>query len=297
MRLMRVGALGDERPVVVHGDISYDVSSFTSDFDSQFWTSDAFDRIALALGSGDGRLREIHDLSGRVGSPVPKPSKIVCIGLNYLDHIREAGAETPTEPVVFMKAPNTLIGPYDDVIIPPGSRKTDYEVELAVVIGKESRYLPDEAAGLRAVGGYMISNDFSEREYQLERGGQWVKGKSFETFNPLGPMLVTPDKIDNVDALDLELAVNGEIRQQSNTSEMLFSVGHIIWYLSQFMVLEPGDLINTGTPPGVALGMDDPQYLVPGDLVEASISGLGRQRTTCQAFTAGIGSTEHKLKS
>lgn len=284
MRLLRIGEPGTERPVVLSDGIAYDVSSVVSDFDAAFWATDGVDRIRLVLSHRDMSLPEIDLASKRVGPPVTKPSKVVCIGLNYLDHIREARAEVPTEPVIFMKAPNTVIGPYDDVIIPPGSQKTDYEVELAVVIGRECRYLPDETAGLKAVGGFAISNDVSEREYQMERGGQWVKGKSSETFNPLGPYLVTPGEVDNLNDLALQLKVNDEIRQQSNTREMLFSVGHIIWYLSQFMVLEPGDLINTGTPPGVAFGMKNPRYLTPNDVMETSISGLGTQRTVCSGF-------------
>lgn len=288
MRLLRVGEPGDESPAVLSDGIAYDVSSVVSDFDGAFWESGGVEEIQLALRSGAERLPEVDLMSNRIGAPVTKPSKVVCIGMNYLDHIREAGAEIPTEPVIFMKAPNTVIGPYDDVIIPPGSLKTDYEVELAVIIGQECRYLSDERAGLEAVGGFAISNDVSEREYQIERGGQWVKGKSSETFNPLGPYLVTPDEIDSFDALDLELKVNGEVRQRSNTREMLFSVAHIVWYLSQFMVLEAGDLINTGTPPGVALGMKNPGYLVPSDVIEVSIAGLGYQRTVCKGFTRAI---------
>lgn len=284
MKLIRVGPVGGERPAIVRGHTANDASSIVSDFDQEFWESDGLERLHLAATRRDADLPEIDLASMRIGSPVPAPSKIVCIGLNYQDHIKEARAETPTEPVVFLKAPNTVVGPNDDVILPPGSKKTDYEVELAVVIGAVCRYLPDEASGLRAVGGFSISNDVSEREYQLERGGQWVKGKSSETFNPLGPYLVTPDEIADLNNLGLELKVNGEIRQKSNTSEMLFSVGHIVWYLSQFMVLVPGDIINTGTPPGVALGMVNPKYLAPGDVIEASITGLGEQRVTCKKF-------------
>jgi 2-keto-4-pentenoate hydratase/2-oxohepta-3-ene-1,7-dioic acid hydratase in catechol pathway len=182
-----------------------------------------------------------------------------------------------------MKAPNTVVGPNDDIHIPPHAKKTDYEVELAVVIGEQCRYLPNPEEAMKAIAGYAISNDVSERAYQLEKGGQWVKGKSFETFNPLGPFLVTPDELEGPQNLNLELRVNGNLRQKSNTSLMIFTPPHIVWYISQFMVLEPGDIVNTGTPPGVGLGMDPPAYLNPGDTLELSITGLGRQSQTCVA--------------
>lgn len=270
--------------MVVQGDTALEVSALIQDFDAKFWGDGGCGWLSDRIGAVVDDLPVIDLAEVRMGSPVPKPSKVVCIGLNYLDHIRETGSEVPNEPVVFMKAPNTVVGPNDDLIIPPGSTKTDYEVELAVVIGTECRYLTDEAAALESIAGYAISNDVSEREYQLERGGQWVKGKSSETFNPLGPFLVTPDEILDVGQLDLFLSVNGETTQHSHTGEMVFSVGYLVWYLSQFMVLEPGDLINTGTPHGVGLGMDVPRYLAPGDIIEVSISGLGSQMTLCRAF-------------
>ena len=214
----------------------------------------------------------------RFGAPIARPGKIVCIGLNYADHAAESGAPIPTEPVVFFKASNTLVGPNDDVHIPHGSVKTDWEVELGVVIGRTCRYLRSEAEALASIAGYMVCHDVSEREFQLERGGQWVKGKSCETFNPAGPWLVTADAVADPGDLELWLDVNGQRRQTGTTRTMIFGIGEIVRYLSQFMVLDPGDIINTGTPPGVALGRPDKPYLRAGDVVELGISGLGRQR-------------------
>jgi len=285
MKLARVGPPGAERPVVIDDDAAYDVSHLIVDYDRRFWNADGMDRIRFALGRHDLGPAEVDLATVRTGPPVPVPQKLICIGLNYEDHVRESGVDTPAEPVVFLKAPNSVVGPNDDVMIPPGSKKTDYEVELAIVVAATCRYLPDEAAAQCAIAGYAISNDVSEREYQLERGGQWVKGKSAETFNPLGPYVMTADEVPDPQSLDLELKVNGEVRQRSNTSRMIFSPAHIVWYLSQFMVLEPGDVINTGTPFGVGLGMDPPRYLAPGDVIEASISDLGTQRQTCKQAT------------
>jgi 2-keto-4-pentenoate hydratase/2-oxohepta-3-ene-1,7-dioic acid hydratase in catechol pathway len=267
--------------------LTYDLTEAVGDYDTDFWLHRGSDFVRRSIETGNTPEVSSDSIAGvRFGSPVARPSKVVCIGLNYADHVKEAGAETPTEPVVFMKANNTIVGPDDDVLIPPGSVKTDYEVELAIIIGKTCRYLPDEAAALDAIAGYATSNDVSEREYQIERGGQWVKGKSAETFNPLGPYIVTPDEAGDPQTLDLTLSVNGEQRQSSNTKQMIFSVGHIVWYLSQFMVLEPGDVINTGTPHGVALGLDDSAYLRDGDVMELTIEGLGTQRQTCRQATA-----------
>lgn len=259
-----------------------DVSSLVDDFGPAFWHRGGVPRLAEQLVDA-GELPSLDLSSMRLGPPVTRPSMLVCVGHNYLDHVREAGAVVPAEPVIFMKAPNSVVGPNDDVLIPPGAEKTDYEVELAVVIAKRCRYLADLDAAGDAIGGYVISNDISERAAQLERGGQWVKGKSFETFNPLGPYLASPDEIDDPDDLDLELSVNGETRQRSNTSQMIFSTAYIVWYLSQFMVIEPGDVVNTGTPPGVAYGMDPPRYLRAGDRIQSSIAGLGSQIQTTVA--------------
>jgi 2,4-didehydro-3-deoxy-L-rhamnonate hydrolase len=221
----------------------------------------------------------IQPLGGqRLGAPIVRPDKIVCIGLNYADHALEAGMPVPKEPVVFFKAPNTLVGPNDDVRIPRGSRKTDWEVELAIVIGAQCRYLDTPVSARRHIAGFCISNDVSEREFQLERGGQWVKGKSCETFNPCGPWLATPDEIPATGDLAMWLDVNDTPKQRGSTATMIFDVEYLVWYLSQFMVLEPGDVINTGTPPGVGMGRTPAQFLRPGDVMELGIAGLGTQR-------------------
>ena len=242
---------------------------------------------AFLASGGVARVREalerdalpVIDAEGlRVGAPIARPGKVVCIGLNYSDHAAETGAEAPPEPIVFMKGADTVIGPDDEVLVPRGSVKTDWEVELAVVIGKRARYLASREEALDAVAGYAVANDVSEREFQLERGGQWDKGKSCETFNPLGPWLVTADEVGDPQNLAMRLWVNGEPRQDGSTKNMIFDVAEIVRYLSQFMVLEPGDLINTGTPAGVAMGMPGQPYLRAGDVVELEIQGLGRQR-------------------
>jgi 2-keto-4-pentenoate hydratase/2-oxohepta-3-ene-1,7-dioic acid hydratase in catechol pathway len=221
----------------------------------------------------------VLDLAGqRLGAPVARPHKVVCVGLNYRDHAAETGAEIPAEPVLFMKASNTVVGPDDEVLIPRGSARTDYEVELAVVIGRPARYLGSPAEADAVIAGYAVSNDVSEREFQLERGGTWDKGKSCETFNPLGPWLVSADEVADPQALGLRLSVNGESRQHGSTADMVFDVRHVVWYVSQFLVLEPGDIINTGTPAGVALAGKGAAYLQPGDVMELEIDGLGRQR-------------------
>ncbi len=230
----------------------------------------------------DGGLGDVVGEPFRYGAPVVKPEKVLCIGLNYRDHANETGQAIPTEPIIFMKAPNCVVGPDDTILVPRGSTKTDWEIELCVIVGKRARYLSslDEAASV--VAGYCISHDVSEREFQLERGGQWDKGKCCETFNPLGPWLATPDAVTDIQRLSLRLSVNGTVRQNGTTADMIFGVHHIIWYLSQFMVLEPGDLINTGTPAGVSLGHDDVPYLRAGDVTELSIDGLGAQRNVLE---------------
>jgi 2-keto-4-pentenoate hydratase/2-oxohepta-3-ene-1,7-dioic acid hydratase in catechol pathway len=282
MQLLRIGERGSERPVVRADDGSlYDLSPVTGDIDGAFLAGDGIARARAAL--AEGALPQIPDgESARIGAPIARPGKVVCIGLNYRDHAAETGSPLPAEPIVFMKAPNTVIGPDDTVLVPRGSEKTDWEVELGVVIGAEARYLdtPDDA--LNVIAGYAISNDVSERAFQLERGGQWDKGKSCETFNPLGPWLVPADEIDDPGKLGLRLWVNGELRQDGTTADLIFGIGHVIWYLSQFMVLEPGDLINTGTPAGVAMGMPGQPYLRAGDTMALEIDGLGRQQQTLQ---------------
>jgi 2-keto-4-pentenoate hydratase/2-oxohepta-3-ene-1,7-dioic acid hydratase in catechol pathway len=281
MRLLRVGPPGRETPaVLIDDDRALDASPLTEDLDAEFLAGGGADRLREAVAAGD--LPEL-DLTGqRIGSPTARPGKVVCIGLNYVDHAEESGMALPDEPVVFFKASNTVVGPYDPVFLPVGGEKTDWEVELGVVIGDVARYLPDEEAANSVIAGYCISNDVSERAFQLERGGQWVKGKSCETFNPLGPWLVTPDELPDVARLGLTLDVNGERMQDGTTADMAFSVPHLVWYLSQFMVLEPGDLINTGTPAGVGLGLDPPRYLREGDVMELAITGLGHQRQVCE---------------
>jgi 2-keto-4-pentenoate hydratase/2-oxohepta-3-ene-1,7-dioic acid hydratase in catechol pathway len=277
MRLLRVGPSGQERPAVLDGEGRvFDLSAVVSEIDGAWLAGDGIEQARAALAAGG--LTEV-DPDTRVGPPIARPGKVVCIGLNYSDHAEETGAQKPAEPVIFMKAPNTVIGPNDDVLIPRNSTKTDWEVELAVVIGHTARYVADKAEALTCVAGYSISNDVSEREFQLERGGQWDKGKSCETFNPLGPWLVTPDEVADPQQLRLQLWVNGLWRQHGSTKNMIFPVAEIVRYVSQFMVLEPGDVINTGTPAGVALGQPDPKpYLREGDVIELEIDGLGRQR-------------------
>lgn len=248
------------------------------EIDGAFLASGGVARVRDALESGDLPVVDADGL--RVGAPVARPGKIVCIGLNYSDHAEETGATPPPEPVVFMKAANTMIGPDDQVLVPRNSVKTDWEVELAVVIGKTARYLDSREAALDVIAGYAISNDVSEREFQLERAGQWDKGKSCETFNPMGPWFVTADEIGDPQNLAMRLWVNGELRQDGNSKNMIFDIAEVVRYLSQFMVLEPGDVINTGTPAGVAMGLPGQPYLREGDVMELEIEGLGRQRQT-----------------
>jgi 2-keto-4-pentenoate hydratase/2-oxohepta-3-ene-1,7-dioic acid hydratase in catechol pathway len=275
MRFLRVGAAGAERPVLRVDGADHDLSGVTPDVDAAF-LAEGVERARAALAAGD--LPRIDIAGQRIGAPIARPGKIVCVGLNYRDHAEETGAAIPSEPVVFMKDPSTLVGPFDDVLIPRGSVKTDWEVELGVVIGRTARYLEAGDDPLSYVAGYAVSHDVSEREFQLERGGQWDKGKSCETFNPLGPELVTPDEVGDPQALGLRLAVNGVVRQDGTTANMIFDVAEVIRYLSRFMVLHPGDLINTGTPAGVALGLPDHPYLRAGDVVELGIDHLGTAR-------------------
>lgn len=278
MKLARVGPQGREQPVVVGDDGSLlDLRGITPDITPAFLGDGGIERVRAALDAGDLPVLDLPtDI--RYGAPLTRPPKVLCIGLNYTDHAAESGMALPTEPVLFAKMPYTVIGPNDTVLIPRTSEKTDYEVELAIVIGQTARYLASQEEALDVVAGYAISNDVSERTFQLERGGQWVKGKSCETFNPLGPWLVTPDEVGDPQTLGLRLWVNGDLRQDGTTKDMAFDVSHLVWYVSQFMVLEPGDVINTGTPAGVAFGNDDIPYLTAGDVVELEIDGLGRQR-------------------
>lgn len=282
MKLMRVGEPGLERPAVQSPDGAFlDLSTVVDGTAAAMVTPQGIARIRAAVSAAD---LPVIDAETRIGAPI-LPPKIVCIGLNYRSHAEETGAEIPVEPIVFLKASNTIVGPNDQVLIPRKSVKTDWEVELGVVIGTTARYLPDEQSAMECIAGYVLSHDVSEREFQLERGGQWDKGKSCETFNPLGPYIATPDEIGDPAALGLRTQVNGRLRQDGNTSDLIFTVPHLIWYLSQFMVLEPGDVINTGTPSGVALGLPDQPYLRAGDVVELSIDGLGSQRQECVQAT------------
>ncbi len=272
----RLGDPGSEIPVIQRDGVSYDLRSLTADLAGDFFASGIPSAIA-ALDAGS--LPELQDAaSRRVGPPIASPGKIVCIGLNYSDHAEETGAQVPAEPVVFMKDPSTIVGAFDNVLIPRASKKTDWEVELGIVIGETARYLASPEDADAHIAGYVLSHDVSEREFQLERGGQWDKGKSCETFNPLGPVFVPADQIDNPQALGMRLWVNGTLRQNGTSANMIFGIRHVVWYLSQFMVLRPGDLINTGTPAGVALGLPDHPYLRAGDVVELEIDGLGRAR-------------------
>ncbi|MFI5651660.1 fumarylacetoacetate hydrolase family protein [Streptomyces anulatus] len=282
MRVLRVGEAGAERPAVLDGSGRLlDASGIAGDLDHRTLADGVLDRIAEAAAAGTLPVLADRTDGLRIGAPVARPGKIVCIGLNYRDHAEETGADLPAEPVVFMKDPWTVTGPYDGVLVPRGSVKTDYEVELAVVIGRTARYLDGDEDALACVAGYAVSHDVSERAFQLERGGQWDKGKSCETFNPLGPWLVTPDEIPDPQKLTLRLSVNGTEMQHGSTEDMEFPVAGIIRYLSHFMVLHPGDVINTGTPAGVALGRPEPRpYLRDGDVVECGIDGLGTMRHT-----------------
>jgi 2,4-diketo-3-deoxy-L-fuconate hydrolase len=276
---MRIGAPGAEKPVVRVDDTHYvDVSDITADFDESFFGSGGAALLAQPVGARVAR-GEVRAFAGeRVGAPIARPHQILCIGLNYSDHAAETGQAVPEEPIVFTKSPNTLVGPHDDVRIPRGSTKPDWEVELGIVIGTRTSYLDSVEEAADAVAGYLVVNDVSERAFQLERGGQWTKGKSAETFNPAGPWLATPDEIPDVRELGMWLDLNGVRRQTGSTKTMVFDPYFVIHHLSQFMVLEPGDLINTGTPPGVGMGSTPPLWLRPGDTMELGIDGLGTQR-------------------
>jgi 2-keto-4-pentenoate hydratase/2-oxohepta-3-ene-1,7-dioic acid hydratase in catechol pathway len=278
MQLMRIGTTGAEKPVVRIDDTSYvDVSDLVTDFGTAYFAG-GHDRLREAVAERVAAGDTAPFAGQRIGPPIARPHQILCIGLNYRDHAAETGQPVPDEPILFTKSPNTLAGPNDPVRQPRGSTKLDYEVELGIVIGQRASYLdsPDDARA--AVAGWVLCNDVSERAFQIERGGQWTKGKSAETFNPAGPWLATPDEIKDVMALDMWLDVNGERRQTGSTATMIFDPYVIVHYLSQFMVLEPGDLIDTGTPPGVGMGFRPPRWLRPGDIVELGIEGLGVQR-------------------
>src|SRR5271163_891682 len=278
MKLIRFGPKDSEKPgVLSRDDVRVDLSGSFRDWNTGFFAGDGLQRLAEVLANKEGSLPKVPEAE-RWGAPIARPGKVICIGLNYSDHARESGMPVPEEPIIFLKASNTVVGPYDEVLIPRTSTKTDWEVELGVVIGAEARYVKSVEAAASYIGGYCISHDVSERAFQLERGGQWTKGKSCDTFNPLGPFLATPHEIGEPAKLSMSLKLNGEYRQRGNTSTMIFNPAYLIHYLSQFMTLEPGDLISTGTPPGVGLGMKPPQYLKAGDVVDLEIEALGAQR-------------------
>jgi 2-keto-4-pentenoate hydratase/2-oxohepta-3-ene-1,7-dioic acid hydratase in catechol pathway len=284
MRFQRRGPAGAEIPVVLAGEVAYDLRPLTADLDGAFLAADGLARARTAVRAGE--LPEVDVTGLRHGAPIARPQAVVCIGQNYAAHAAETGDPPPANPIVFFKHPNTVVGAFDDVLRPPGAEKLDWEVELAVVIGATARYLPDRAAALRCVAGYAVSNDVSERHYQAGiSGGQWSKGKSAETFNPLGPSLVAADDVPDPQALRLRSWVNDEPRQDSTTADMVFDVAALILDLSRFMVLEPGDVVNTGTPQGVALSGRFP-YLRDGDVVRLWVEGLGEQRQTIRPATA-----------
>ena len=279
MKLIRLGPPGAEKPAVLVDDATYvDVSDVVADYDAAFFENGGAESLRPVVDERRG-AGQVHDVAGhRLGAPFARPHQILCIGLNYSDHAAETGQAVPDEPILFTKSPNTLVGPNDDVRIPRGSTKTDWEVELGVVIGRRTSYLDSPAQARDVIAGYVVVNDVSERAFQLERGGQWSKGKSAETFNPAGPWLVTPDEVGDVSSLDMWLDVNGERRQTGSTKTMIFDPYVIVHHLSQFLVLEPGDLINTGTPPGVGMGHTPQIWLQPGDVMELGIDRLGTQR-------------------
>lgn len=282
MKLIRFGEINKEKTGIIIDEEYYDTSAFGEDYNEKFFETDGLERLRKFVESNEGNLPKISKQE-RLGCPVARPSKIICIGLNYADHARETNAKVQAEPILFFKSTSALGGPNDAVIIPKNSIKTDWEVELAVVIAKKASYI-DESVAMDYVAGYCMHNDLSEREFQLERNGQWVKGKSCDTFAPMGPFLATPEEIANVNNLRLWLNVNGQKRQDGNTSDLIFRIPFLISYTSQFMTLLPGDIISTGTPAGVGLGMTPPVYLKAGDVIELGIEGLGSSTQTVMAY-------------
>ena len=282
MKLIRYGQAGKEKTGVIIDDTKYDTSAFGEDYNEDFFENDGLKRLAIFIEENKDNLPVIAD-SERLGSPVARPSKIVCIGLNYAKHAKETNAPIPAEPILFFKSTTALVGPNDDITIPKNSVKTDWEVELAFVIGKKASYVTEEDA-LNYVAGYCLHNDVSEREFQLERGGTWDKGKGCDTFAPIGPWLVTPDEIQDVNSLRLWLKVNDQMMQDGNTDDLIFGIPKLVSYLSQFMTLLPGDIISTGTPQGVGLGFKPPIYLKAGDVVELGIDGLGSSKQQVKAY-------------
>lgn len=281
MKLIRIGVPGKEKPAIIINDEWLDVSAYIKEYDEDFFANDGI--FALKKIIAEKKLQPVSK-NIRLGAPVARPSKIICIGLNYSDHAAESNMQLPAEPVIFFKSTTALVGPNDDLIIPKNSTKTDWEVELALVIGKKASYVK-EAEAMEYVAGYVLHNDYSERAFQLERSGQWVKGKSCDTFAPLGPWLATPDEIADLSNLRLWLTVNGNMMQDGNTKNLVFDIPHLVSYVSQFMTLLPGDIISTGTPAGVGLGQKPtPVYLKPGDVIELGIDGLGSSKQTAVIF-------------
>lgn len=281
MKLVRYGEPGKEKPGVLIGEDIFDVSAHVGDYNEAFFSADAIAELKKKV---DGGWLEKVEQPVRLGAPLARPSKIICVGLNYKDHAAETNAQIPAEPILFFKATSAIVGPNDDLIIPKTSTKTDWEVELAVVIGKKASYVSEEEA-LNHVAGYVLHNDYSERAFQLERNGQWVKGKSCDTFAPIGPFIATQDEIEDVHNLRLWLKVNGEILQDGNTANLIFNIPFVVSYISQFMTLLPGDVITTGTPAGVGLGQKpEPWYLKEGDVVELGIDGLGSSKQHVKAY-------------
>jgi 2,4-didehydro-3-deoxy-L-rhamnonate hydrolase len=283
MKLIRFGQSGAEKPgIETKEGQRLDCSQFGEDWNEKFFENGGIERLHSWLKSNYHNLHKV-DNSVRLGSPISRPSKIICVGLNYSLHAKETGADIPKQPILFMKASSSLSGPFDPVIIPKNSEKTDWEVELAVVIGKKASYVSEEEA-MNFVAGYVLHNDVSERDFQLKHGGQWVKGKSCDTFAPMGPYMVTREEIKDPHNLRLWLSVNGKILQDSNTSDLIFKIPKLVSYISQYMSLLPGDVISTGTPAGVGLGLDPPRYLKPGDEIELGIDGLGSAKQVAKAF-------------
>ena len=282
MKLIRFGELNKEQTGIAIGDKLYSTAAFGEDYSEHFFETGGLNRLQKFLDEHESALPEVP-ANTRIGSPVARPSKIICIGLNYADHAKETGATPPAEPVIFMKSTTALVGPNDNIVVPKNSKKTDWEVELAVIIGKKASYV-DEIEAMNYVGGYALHNDVSEREFQIERGGTWDKGKGCDTFAPLGPYFVTKDEVDDVDNLRLWLTVNGKKMQDGTTSNLIFKIPHIVSYVSQFMTLLPGDIISTGTPAGVGLGMNPQVYLKAGDVVELGIDGLGTAKQNVVAY-------------
>ncbi len=282
MKLIRFRENGKVKPGVIIYDTFYDASAFGEDYNEQFFENDGLNRLKKFVEENKNELKTLpHDVS--LDSPVARPSKIICIGLNYADHARETNATLPTEPIIFFKSTSAIVGPFDDVIIPKGSQKSDWEVELAVIIEKKTSYV-NEADAMNYIAGYCLHNDLSERAFQLERGGQWVKGKSCDTFAPLGPLLATKDEFTDIDNLRLWLKLNGKTMQDGTTANLIFKIPFLVSYLSQFMTLLPGDIISTGTPAGVGLGMNPQLYLKAGDVMELGIEGLGSSKQRVVAY-------------